>query len=193
MSPRHRFRSLVVSVALVGSLASCLGEATIEPADASATVPPRKIEPGIDAGRDASSDAGRDAGTDAAGSCVPTSFAGTMTIQARSGSAPAVGSSCTLTVGPRDSDGFCHVSVVCGGSEWYATQGTGNGYLDSCTLTASGFSVGSDPATTSAGNGSDPALTLSMTGLSLKDDTSGVHGAFQFSGTPTFEPVGPGC
>jgi hypothetical protein len=193
MSHRNRFRPSVLSVALVGLLPSCLGEATIEPADASAAIPPVRIEPGVDAGRDASTDAGKDSGADAAGSCVPTSFTGTMTIAARSGSAPAVGSSCSLTVGPRDSDGFCHVSVLCAGTEWYATEGTANGYLPSCTLTASGFAVGTDPETTSAGNGSDPALALSMTSLSIRDDASGANGTFQFSGTPAFEPVGTGC
>jgi len=67
--------------------------------------------------------------------------------------------------------------------------------LPSCTLTASGFGVGTDLETTSAGDASgyDPALTLSMTRLVIRDDASGVHGAFQFSGTPSFDPVGPGC
>jgi hypothetical protein len=188
MSQRNRFRSSVLSVALLPLLASCLGEATIEPADSDLVVPPGKVEPGVDAGRDA----GKEAGTDSGGSCVPTSFAGTMSIQTRSGSAPAVGTSCSLTVGPRDSDGLCRVSVLCSGREWYATQ-SNNGYLDSCTLAASGFSVGTDPETTSAGNGSDPALTLSMTSLSIRDDTTGVNGSFQFAGAPTFHAVGPGC
>jgi hypothetical protein len=176
------------SVALVGFLASCLGEATIEPADSSGSIPPIWVQPGVDAGtgRDAGTDAGRDSG----GSCVPTSFAGAMTIQTRSGSAPAIGTSCGLTVGPRIANGSCHVSVLCNGREWYATQAT-YGYLPSCTLTASGFSVGTDPETTSAGG--DPALTLSMTSLSLRDDASGANGLFQFGGTPTFHAVGPGC
>ncbi len=186
MSHSTRFRSLALSLA-VGSLPGCLGEATIEPADASTSTPPGKVEPG----RDASTDASRDAAPDTASSCAPTSFDGTMTIQVRSGSAPAVGTSCNLTVGPRDSSGDCRVSVFCSGSEWFAT-GTTNGYLPSCSLTAGGFSVGADPQTTSQ-DGADAALTLSMTSLSIKDDTSGAHGAFQFSGTPRFEPVGPGC
>jgi len=193
MSHRNRFRCCVLFAALGGFLSSCLAEATIEPADDSAAIPPGKVEPGVDAGRDASADAGKDSGTDAAGSCVPTTFTGTLTIAARSGSAPAVGTSCNVTVGPRSSDGFCHVSVLCGGTEWYATERTANGYLPSCTLTAGGFTAGTDPDTTSAGDGSDPALTLSMTSLSIRDDASGAHGTFQFSGTPAFEPVGPGC
>jgi hypothetical protein len=186
----HRIRSFVVSVALVGALPSCLGEATIEPADASTSTPPGKVEPS----KDASTDAGKDAAADTATSCFPTSFTGTMTIQARSGSAPAVGTPCNLTVGPRNTNGNCRVNVVCGGSEWYATR-TDNGYLPSCTLTATGFTVGTDTETTSAGDGSgnDPALTLSMSSLSIKDDALGAHGAFQFSGTPSFDPVGPGC
>jgi hypothetical protein len=183
----HRIRSFVVSIALGGSLSSCLGEATIEPADASTSNPPGKPEPT----RDASTDANKDAAVDTATGCVPTSFTGTMTVQARSGTAPAVGTSCALTVGPKDSTGDCRVYVVCSGSEWYAT-GSNNGYLPSCTLTASGFSVAADPQTTSQ-DGADPALTLSMTSLSIKDDASGVHGAFQFSGAPSFDPVGPGC
>jgi hypothetical protein len=189
MSQSNRFRSCVLSVALVGFLASCLGEATIEPADSTNPTPPIWVQPGVDAGRDASTDAGKDGG----GSCVPTTFAGTMSIQTRSGSAPAIGTSCNLTVGPRDSDGFCHVTVVCSGREWYATLGSENGYLPSCTLTASGFSAEQDPLTTSGGDGDDPALTLSMISLSIRDDASGANGSFQFGGTPTFHAVGTGC
>jgi hypothetical protein len=185
MSQRNRFRSCVLSVVVVGFLASCLGEATIEPAEPSTAIPPGKIDPGVDAGKDAGKDSG--------GSCVPTTFAGTMSIQTRSGSAPATGTSCSLTVGPKSSTGACHVSVLCGGREWYATDGTANGYLPSCTLTASGFSAGQDPLTTSGGDGDDPALTLSMTSLSIWDDASGANGSFQFGGTPSLHPVGPGC
>jgi hypothetical protein len=174
----------VLLIASASLLPGCLGEASIEPVDGSIPSGPIKPQPGTDAGRDATTNPT---------TCTPTTFVGTMTIRSRSGSAPPAGTSCSLTVGPRDSGGFCHVSVICAGREWYATQGTQNGYLGSCTLTATGFTVTSDPQTTSAGNGGDPALTLSMTSLTIQDDTTGANGAFQFTGTTSFQPVGPGC